>query len=278
MSGYVLKGKVALVTGASAPNGIGRAICLRLARDGALVVATDMGGEMALIGGDTRGRADLLAGLVAEIAAAGGLAMAHELDVTDADSIDRCLGAVRTQAGAVDILVNNAGSLAGAGPFLDGTPEDWQTSFNVNILGPMRLSQAVIPGMQAAGGGCIINIGSIGGLGGRAAFGAYSAMKHAVTGLTKTIAVEFGPDGIRCNAVCPGYIATDMHAASNIRLAQAAQVDLEEMKARRYEAVALRDAGTPEDIAEAVGYLAGPAGAYITGITLPVTGGLSPGI
>ena len=94
----------------------------------------------------------------------------------------------------------------------------------------------------------------------------------------QTIAVEFGPDNIRCNAVCPGYIATDMHAASNVRLAAAAGVDLAEMKARRYEAVALRRAGLPEDVAQAVLYLAGPRGLYVTGINLPVTGGLPPGI
>ncbi|RKF15376.1 SDR family oxidoreductase [Roseovarius spongiae] len=272
-----LAGKIALVTGAAAPNGIGRATCLRLARDGAFIVATDMGGAMTLADGP-RDRAGLLDEVIAAIADAGGQGMAHELDVTDASSIAACLKAVRGAAGPVDILVNNAGSLAGAGPFLDGKAEDWRTSFEVNILGPMRLSQAVIPDMRAAGGGAIVNIGSIGGLGGRAAFGAYSAMKHAVTGLTKTIAVEFGPDGIRCNAVCPGYIATDMHAASNRRLAEAEGLSLDEMKARRYEAVALRDAGSPEDVAEAVAYLAGPRAAYVTGVNLPVTGGLSPGI
>lgn len=272
-----LQGRVALVTGASAPNGIGREICKVLADSGAQVVVTDMGGT-AEYDGKAQDRAALLDALAAEIAAAGGRAMAHVLDVTDADQITACLDAVEARWGAVDILVNNAGSLAGAGPFLEGTPEAWRQSFEVNILGSMRLSQAVIPGMRAGGGGAIVNIGSVGGLGGRAAFGAYSAMKHGLTGLTKTIAVEFGPDGIRCNAVCPGYISTDMHAASNVRLAAAAGIDLDEMRARRYEAVALRDAGTPHDVAQAVLYLAGPRGAYVTGINLPVTGGLPPGI
>jgi len=270
-------GKVALVTGASAPNGIGRATCLRLAAEGAHVVVTDIAGSMNINGTEVS-RTNLLNGVVSEIVANGGTAMSAELDVTKIDQIELCLKDVEAQFGNVDVLVNNAGSLAGAGPFLAGRPEDWQVSFDVNILGPMTLCQAVIPGMQAKGGGSIVNIGSIGGLGGRAAFGAYSTMKHALTGMTKTIAVEFGPDGIRCNAVCPGYIATDMHAASNVRLATAVGVSLEDMKTQRYEAVALRDAGQPEDIAEAVLYLAGPRGAYVTGINFPVTGGLSAGI
>lgn len=273
----VLTGQVALVTGASAPSGIGRAICLRLARAGAYVVATDIGGEMMLADG-ARDRGALLAEVLAGIESVGGQGMTHPLDVTDAASIRTCLAAVAARAGPVDILVNNAGSLAGAGPFLDSVAADWQQSFEVNILGPMQICQAVIPAMQARGAGCIVNIGSIGGLGGRAAFGAYSAMKHGLTGLTKTIAVEFGPDGIRCNAVCPGYIDTDMHAASNLRLAQAEGQSVAAMKAQRYQAVALRRAGQPEEIAEAVAYLASPAGAYITGVNLPVTGGLSPGI
>jgi len=259
----MLQGQCALVTGCSAPNGIGRAVAQALAAEGAFVFVSDQPGE---------GSHERIETLAAEI---GGAALL--LDVTKADDIAAAIAAASSHGG-VDILVNNAGTVMGAGPFLSTTPEQWQTSFAVNLLGPMMLAQAVIPGMQAKGGGRIINIGSIGGLGGRPAFGAYSAMKHGMTGLTKTIAAEFGPDGIRCNAVCPGYIMTDMHAASNERLAAAEGVSLEEMKRRRYEAVALRDAGTPEDIAQAVLYLAGPQGAYVTGINLPVAGGIQLGL
>ena len=259
----ILKGQCALVTGCSAPNGIGRAISRRLADAGALVMVSDLPGDH---------RMKQLSDLADEI---GGQAL--ELDVTQSSSIDEAMHEAERHGG-VDILVNNAGTAIGAGPFLDSTPADWDTSFRVNLLGPMMLSQAVIPGMQSKERGCIINIGSIGGLGGRPAFGAYSAMKHAITGLTKTIAAEFGVDGIRCNAVCPGYIMKDMHAASNERLAAAEGVPLEEMKRRRYEAVALRQAGEPEDIAEAVLYLAGPQGAYVTGINLPVSGGIQLGL
>ena len=272
-----LDGKVALITGCAGPRGIGRACALALAEAGAAVVVTDLAGELETENG-LRDRTVLLHELAEELRAKGVRAMSATLDVTDAEQIAWVVDDVAKSLGPVDILVNNAGTVVGAGPFLSGTPEEWRASFAVNLLGPMMLAQAVIPAMQAKGDGRIINMGSIGGLGGRPSFGAYSAMKHGVTGLTKTIAAEFGPDGIRCNAVCPGYIATDMHEASNIRLAAARDLPLDDMKRQRYEAVALRDAGTPEDIAQAVLFLAGPQGAYVSGINLPVAGGIQLGL
>lgn len=273
----ILQGKVALITGCAAPNGIGRACAKALAKEGAAVAVTDLAGTLEIGDGPVE-RAQLLKALAEELRAMAGTGLAQCMDVTSAEDIARTVEEVADTLGPVDILVNNAGTVEGAGPFLSGTPEQWETSFRVNLLGPMMLAQAVIPSMQARGGGRIINMGSIGGLGGRPAFGAYSAMKHGLTGLTKTIAAEFGPDGIRCNSVCPGYIMTDMHMASNERLAAAEGLPLDEMKRRRYEAVALRDAGTPDDIAQAVLYLAGPQGAYVSGINLPVAGGIQLGL
>ena len=272
-----LAGKVALVTGCSAPRGIGRAIALRLAQDGAAVMATDQPGQFET-GAQTIDRADLLDGLVQDITDRGGIALSHPLDVTDAAAIAACIDATRTAFGPIAILVNNAGSLAGSDAFLSTTPAQWDTSFRVNLLGPMMLAQAVIPDMQRTGGGRIINIGSTGSLGAEPGFGAYTAMKHGLIGLTKTLAAEFGPDGILCNTVCPGYIATDMHGATNTRLAREDGVSLEQTKRRRYAQVALRDAGQPEDVAEAVAYLSGPQSAYVTGISLPVSGGVPFGI
>ena len=140
------------------------------------------------------------------------------------------------------------------------------------------LAQAVIPEMISGDGGSIINIGSTGSLGAEPGFGAYTAMKHALIGMTKTIAAEFGKDGVRCNAICPGYIMTDMHAAANKRLAQENNISIAEMKAIRYQEVALRSAGEPNDVADAVAYLAGPKSGYITGVALPVAGGVPFGI
>jgi len=274
---HPLEGKVALITGASAPHGIGRAIALRLAQDGAAVVVTDIGGVMD-VDGKPRQRSDLLQNTVSEIANAGGAAIALKLDVTNACDIQRTIEQAISEFGRLDIVVNNAGSLAGSDSFLATTSEQWKQSFDVNLLGPMMVSQAAIPHMRDIGGGRIINIGSTGSLGAEPGFGAYTTMKHGLVGLSKTLAAEFGPDGILCNTVCPGYIATDMHTVANIRLAEERGIPVEKIRKERYANVALRNAGLPEDVANAVAYLAGPQANYVTGMNLPVTGGVPFGI
>lgn len=272
-----LEGKIALVTGASAPRGIGRAIALRLAQDGAAVVVTDIKGIMEIDGMPVQ-RSDLLQATVSEISATGGVAISLMLDVTKADNIDAVIGETISKFGRLDIVVNNAASLAGSNSFLATTPTQWKSSFEVNLLGTMMVSQAAIPHMQKIGGGRIINIGSTGSLGAEPGFGAYTAMKHGLVGFSKTLAAEFGPDGILCNTVCPGYIATDMHNAANVRLAAERGISVGQTKEERYAHVATRDAGLPEDVANAVAYLAGPQANYVTGINLPVTGGVPFGI
>jgi 3-oxoacyl-[acyl-carrier protein] reductase len=131
---------------------------------------------------------------------------------------------------------------------------------------------------RKAGGGRIINIGSTGSLGAEPGLGAYTAMKPGLVGLSKTLAAEFGVDGICCNTACPGFIATDIHMAANHRLAAERGVSIDEIKAQRYANVALRDAGSPEDVANAVAYLAGPLANYVTGINFPVAGGVPTGL
>lgn len=220
----------------------------------------------------------LLDELVGEIQSHRRRAIAVKLDVTQQSQVSDCITATLAAFGKADILVNNAGSLAGSDNFLSTTPSQWQASFQVNILGPMMMAQAVIPIMQKNGGGRIINIGSTGSLGAEPGFGAYTAMKHGLVGFTKTLAAEFGADGILCNTVCPGYISTDMHMAANKRLAAEQGMSLEGVKSKRYAKVALRDAGLPMDVANAVAYLAGPQANYVTGINLPVAGGVPTGI
>ncbi len=273
----MLSGKTAIVTGASAPQGIGRAIALRLAMEGANIVVTDIDGSLE-VGGALRSKIDLLDELVGEINRGQSRAMALKLDVTRQDEVQACIDQTTSAFERIDILINNAGSLAGSDNFLSTTPDQWDASFRVNLLGPMMMAQAVIPVMQDLGGGRIINIGSTGSLGAEPGFGAYTAMKHGLVGLSKTLAAEFGVDGILCNTVCPGYIATDMHTAANGRLAAESGVSLSDIKRRRYAGVALRDAGLPSDVAHAVAFLAGPQADYITGINLPVTGGVPAGL
>lgn len=257
------KPETAIVTGASAPNGIGAAVARRLAADGYTVIVTDLAAP-----NDT----------AEAIGAAGGKAFAIACDVTDAAAVAACVQAVLDATGRIDVLVNNAGTTVGTGPFLDASEDDWTLSYRVNLLGPMLFSKAVIPAMRDAGGGSIVNIGSIGSLGADAGFGAYTAMKHGLIGLTKTVAAEFGPDGIRCNAVCPGFIATDMHEGVNARLAAERGIDIDTVRTERYAAVALRRAGTPNEVAETVAHLASPGGAYTTGVAIPVAGGLPVGL
>jgi len=272
-----LTGKTAIITGAAAPNGIGSASARRLAANGAAVVVVDIAGPLQTNAG-TKERLDLLSDLVADIQAVGGRALSVQTDVTQADQVKACVARTVETFGGVDILVNNAGTTVGTGPFLESDPADWNTSYRVNLLGPMLFCQAVIPHMQRVGGGSIVNVGSTGSLGADAGFGAYTTMKHGLIGLTKTLAAEFGVNGIRCNAVCPGYTMTDMHMGANSRIAAERGLPVEDVMTERYASVALRRAGTPEEVAEAIAHLAGPSSAYTTGIALPVAGGLPVGL
>ena len=259
-----LKGKVAIVTGASAPRGIGRATALKLAALGATVVVTDLASRLP----DLRQLADSL----------GARALALPVDITQRDQIDGCVERIRETYGGIDILVNNAGTTAGAKPFLEISAADWEASFRVNLKGAADFCQAVIPDMATRGGGAIVNVGSTASLGAEPGFGAYTATKHGLIGLTKTIAAEFGPVGIRCNAVCPGYVMTDMHIAVNQRIARQEGLEPDQVAERRYSGVALRRAATPDEVAAVIAHLASPAAAYITGVALPVAGGGSVGL
>lgn len=272
-----LDGKTAIVTGVSAPNGIGRATAVKLSQEGASVIVTDISGSLEVDGVKMK-KLDLLRNLADEIRVSGGTATALEVDVSKKTDIDHCIHRAEAEYGQLDILVNNAGTLAGTGAFLDSKAEDWITSFEVNLLGVMLFCQAAIHKMRNVGGGSIVNVGSTGSLGAEAGFGAYTTMKHGLIGLTKTIAAEFGGDRIRCNAVCPGYTNTDMHMATNARLALERNEAMADIKAERYSSVALQRAGTPQEVAAAIAYLAGPSSSYVTGVALPVAGGVPYGI
>ena len=261
-----LAGKVAIVTGAGAERGIGRATALKLASLGADLVLADL----SLANG--------LQALADEIVASGSRSLAVVVDVADVAQIQSCADAACERFGGIDILVNNAGTTIGAKPFLEISDADWDGSYVVNLRGPAQFCRAVIPVMIRRGGGAIVNNASLAGLGAEAGFGAYSASKHGLVALTKTIAAEFGPQGIRCNVVCPGFVSTDMHRGVNERLAREAGIGLEEIARRRYVAVAMGRAGAPAEIAEAIAYLASPASSYITGVALPVAGGTPVGL
>ncbi len=241
-------GKVALVTGGG--NGIGAAACRALARAGAHVAVIDRDPAAA-------------AAVAAEIAADGGKAAAHALDVVDAAAFARLAAAIAEPEGGIDVLVNCAGTIT-RHTIARMPAEAWERVLAVNLRGPFNGVQAVLPHMRARGGGTIVNIASVAGR--RISFGGgahYSASKAGLLGFTRHAAYELAPDHIRVNAVCPGSTAT----------AFSGQMPSAEARAARARKIPLGRMVEPEDIADAVMFLAGDASRMCTGIALDVDGG-----
>lgn len=260
--------KVALVTGAGHPKGIGRAIALKLAEQGATVVVTDL--ESA--------SADM-ADAVEQLKALSGDVLAVAVDVTQKEQITACVDQVLARFGKIDVLVNNAGVGVGSAELTELTDQDWELSFKVNVKGTADFSQAVIPTMLEQGGGSIINVASLLGLGALEAIPAcYTATKFAVIGLTKQIAMNYAKQNIRCNAVCPGSVVTQMHATTLELIAQEHGISIEEAQALEDANIPMGYSAQPSVIGDAVAYLASPAASYMTGVALPVAGGMSPGL
>ena len=275
-----LLGKVAIVTGAGRPHGIGRSTALRLAEHGANVVVTDLcrkyEGDLAFYGvGDDWAQ---LRAVVGEIESHGGRGLACKVDVTQRDEVAACAEEAVARFGGIDILFNNAGTAVGVGPFLAMTQQQWDLSLTVNVTGMFHFCQLVIPKMIERGGGAIVNTSSLAGLGAGELMCGYNTSKFAVVGFTKSIAVEFGQFGIRCNAVCPGMVDTDMGADEYQFISAMEGISVEEARARAAEKIALRRQCPPDEVADVVAYLCSPAASYLTGVALPVTGGMAAGL
>ena len=241
--------KVALVTGAS--RGIGRAVARRLSEDGYAVCINYIE------------RRDMAESLRDELLSLGREAMIFRADVADADAVRAMVQAMEENFGPVTLLVNNAG-VAGQALIQDVDDALWQRYFAVNVGGMRNTVQAVLPHMIREKSGSIVNISSIWGLRGASFESAYSATKHAIVGLTRSLAMELAPSGIRVTCVAPGVIDTDM-----------VQVLGEETLKELAEETPLGRLGRPEDIAEAVAFLAGEKASFITGQVLTVDGGFS---
>jgi NAD(P)-dependent dehydrogenase (short-subunit alcohol dehydrogenase family) len=275
-----LEGKVAIVTGAGRPKGIGRSTALRLAEHGADVVVTDLcrkyEGDLAFYGvGDDWAQ---LLRVVAEIEARGGRGLACKVDVSRREEVEACVREAVAAWGGVDILFNNAGTAVGVGPFLNMTQQQWELSLGVNVTGMFHFCQLVIPTMIERGGGAIVNTASMAGLGAMELMCGYNTSKFAVVGFTKSLAAEFGRFGIRCNAICPGMVDTDMGDAEYEFISQMEGISVEEARRRAAERIALRRQCGPDEVADVVAYLCSPAAGYLTGVALPVAGGMAAGL
>jgi NAD(P)-dependent dehydrogenase (short-subunit alcohol dehydrogenase family) len=247
---FRLTGRRALITGGN--RGLGRAFALALAEAGA---------DVAIAGRDL----DRNAAVVAEIEARGRRGLAVEADITAPDDVRRLVADVTTEFGGIDVLVNNAG-VAIHRPALDVPLEEWQQVLDLNLTALWNCSTEVARGMIDAGGGVIVNVGSMSGqIVNRPQWQAsYNASKAAVHHLTRSLAAEWAPYGIRVNAIAPGYVKTDM-----------SPVDRPEFRQNWILDAPLQRYATPEEIAPSVIYLASPASTFMTGSVLLIDGGYS---
>lgn len=246
------QGRVAIITGSG--SGLGRVLAHRFAAEGAAVVVADVVGQRATTVGD-------------EISEANGKSLAQTVDVTNAADVRAMAQTARQAFGPVDILVNNAAKATDA-DFLDLNEEAWDEDVAIALKGSFLCSQAVLPDMIEHRSGVIVNISSVNAL---AYFGneAYSAAKAGILNLTRSLAVRYGPFGVRVNAIAPGTLRTPAWEHRRQK-----DPEIFERVARWYP---LGRIGEPEDVAGAVLFLASDEAAWITGAVLPVDGGLTSG-
>ena len=244
-----LEGKVAIVTGAA--SGIGQAMALRFAKEGARVMATDVNESG-------------VNGTLETIRAEGGSGLAFIGDIGDRDCVKTLVAQAEAEFGAVDILCNNAGVLDALTPLAECEDDMWERVMRVNLTGPMMACREVLPGMIERGGGAILNTASIAADGGGRGGAAYTVSKHGVLGLTRSTAWYYGDKGIRCNAIAPGAIMTPMamqttHEGGAVKLATYLP--------------AISRYGEPAEVAGAALFLVSDEAKYINGSVLTIDGG-----
>ena len=249
-----LQGETALITGGG--TGLGRAIALAFAREGANVSVAGR-------------RIEPLQEVAGEVEQGGGKALAIGCDVTDAQEATRAVAETTARFGRLTILVNNAGTLHVS--TIETIPEgEWDRVMRVNVKGPFLMSRAALPELRRAGGGAIVNIGSILGLIGAKDRAAYCASKGGVTMLTRAMALDHAHENIRVNCICPAIVETDL-----VRGLFDRAPDGEALRRARAALIPLGRMGKPEDVAEMAVFLASRESSWMTGTAIPLDGGLS---
>ena len=247
-----LENKVAIITGGG--TGIGAAIARRFHKAGAQVVVTGR-------------RAAPLEEVAAET---GGLAVPGDA-AKEADCVE-AVRAATERFGGVDIAVANAGVIT-VGSATTLTLSDWEDTMAINVTGVMQLARASVPAMLARGGGSILNISSVAGLASSSVMASYVASKHAVIGLTKTMAIDYGPHDIRVNTLCPGWVETPMSEDALNALAKAKNLSYEEMMEKTVQYLPLKRMAKPDEIAACAEFLTSDDASFVTGATLVADGG-----
>jgi NAD(P)-dependent dehydrogenase (short-subunit alcohol dehydrogenase family) len=247
---------VAVVTGGG--QGIGAAVARSLAAEGAAVVVTAR-------------KADRIERVANAIKKAGGKAWAIPCDVTDAASVHNLALAAGRRAGVVDILVNNAGA-AHSAPLAKTTLEDWNRMLAVNATGPFLCTQAFLPAMVLRKQGSVVNVASVAGLAGARYIAAYAAAKHAVIGLTRSVAAELDSTGVTCNAVCPGFVDTEMTQESVARVVENTGKSAADALAAMLASAGQRRLIAAAEVATAVLALCDPASERPNGAAVTLTG------
>lgn len=244
----LLDGRFAIVTGAASPRGLGKATARLFAEHGATVAILDLDAEAA-----RAAAADL-----------GPLNLGLACDVIDKGACEAAVAALLDRWDRIDVLVNNAG-ITQPLKIMDIAPENYETVLDVNLRGTLYMSQAAIPGMRARSSGSIVNLSSVSAQRGGGIFGGphYSAAKAGILGLTKAMARELAPDNVRVNAICPGFIATDITAGKLTPQMNKAILD----------GIPMGRAGEASDVAGCALFLASDLSAYCTGTEIDVNGG-----
>lgn len=245
----LLQDKVALITGAS--RGIGKAIALKFASEGASIAFTDLKDD------------ENMAALVKELEAMGVKAKGYASNAANTEETAKTVASVHADFGRIDILVNNAG-ITKDGLLLRMSEEQWDAVLNVNLKSVFNFTKAVAPIMSSQRSGSIISMSSVVGVSGNAGQANYSASKAGIIGFTKSVAKEFGKRGIRANAVAPGFIITDMTAQLS-----------EEVRKDWASKIPLHRGGTPEDVANVCLFLGSELSSYVSGQVLHVCGGMN---